>query len=106
MQKSSPMPVEHHGSSTSFRVDSGLAAASHVFLRLDAVKRPLVPPYEGPFKVRCLFTGLASPSVLSPVASPAPALDPSAVSPRLDPTSWPLPTRYGRRPRPPDRLNI
>ena len=28
-----------------------LMSATHVFLRVDAVRRPLVPPYEGPFPV-------------------------------------------------------
>ena len=28
------------------------------------------------------------------------------LAPVLDPVSWPLPTRFGRRPRPPDRLNL
>ena len=47
---SSPMPVIYHGAPCS-RVDPALAKVSHVFLRVDAVKRPLVPPYEGPFPV-------------------------------------------------------
>ena len=50
MQKFSPMPVLYHGSPPS-RVDSKLWESSHVFLRIDAVRRPLVPPYEGPFPV-------------------------------------------------------
>ena len=50
MNSSSPMPVLHHGSHVA-RVDPRLAAASHVFLRVDAVRRPLVPPYIGPFRV-------------------------------------------------------
>ena len=44
------MPVVHHGSPGA-RVDAGLRLASHIFIRVDAVKRPLVPPYEGPFPV-------------------------------------------------------
>ena len=46
----SPMPVLYHGTKTS-RMDPALLSSSHVFLRIDAVKRPLVPPYEGPFLV-------------------------------------------------------
>ena len=45
-----PMPVIHHGTPVS-RVDPALRSASHVFLRVDAVRKPLVPPYLGPFRV-------------------------------------------------------
>ena len=45
-----PMPVVHHGVVPA-RVDPALQSASHVFLRVDSVKRPLVPPYDGPFRV-------------------------------------------------------
>ena len=47
---SSPMPVQYHGHQRS-RVDQALLTASHVFLRVDAVRRPLVQPYLGPFSV-------------------------------------------------------
>ena len=50
LRAASPMPVSYHGSHRS-RVDPALAAAMHVFLRVDAVRRPLVPPYDGPFPV-------------------------------------------------------
>ena len=50
MRASAPMPVVHHGVPGS-RVDQHLSTASHVFIRVDAVRRPLVPPYEGPFPV-------------------------------------------------------
>ena len=50
MQQSSPMPVIHHGTPPS-RLCRALDSSSHVFLRVDAVKRPLTPPYEGPFPV-------------------------------------------------------
>ena len=46
----SPMPVVSHGSPRS-RVDPALSSCSHVFLRVDAVRRPLVPLYLGPFPV-------------------------------------------------------
>ena len=45
------MPVLYHGRNPASRVDRRLWDASHVFLRVDAVRRPLVPPYEGPFPV-------------------------------------------------------
>ena len=159
MLRSSPMPVIHHGETLS-RLCPALDSASHVFLRVDAVKRPLTPPYEGPFPVlsrsaktfKILRHGKdvtvsidrlkavtcdptlpvtfdrpkptvilpgsptqsdPAPAPASPVSAPPPS-GPSPTSPAspepspgvLDPESWPLPTRYGRRPRPPNRLNI
>ena len=50
MRQSNPMPVVYHGLQPS-RVDDALMSASHVYLRVDAVRRPLVPPYEGPYPV-------------------------------------------------------
>ena len=44
MSAASPMPVLYHGTPTS-RVDGRLMSATHVFLRVDAVRRPLSPPY-------------------------------------------------------------
>ena len=41
MLRASPMPVVHHGVPGS-RVDPRLLDATHVFLRVDAVRRPLV----------------------------------------------------------------
>ena len=45
-----PMPVVHHGV-VAPKPCPRLLTATHVFLRIDAVKRPLTPPYEGPFPV-------------------------------------------------------
>ena len=137
-----PMPVSYHGCQP-FRLDPALQSSSHVFLRVDAVRRPLVPPYVGPFKVlrrgpktfdiqqhgksstvsvdrlKPAFTFLGSDAVAvrdpAPVPAPvvaAPAVEDAAVEDAaveeavLDPDVWPLPTRYGRRPRPPARLNL
>ena len=50
MSKAAPMPVVRHGQAP-VRVDDNLSRASHVLLRVDAVRRPLVPPYLGPFPV-------------------------------------------------------
>ena len=50
LRAAAPMPVRYHGPTPS-RLDPSLAAAPAVFLRVDAVKRPLVPPYDGPFRV-------------------------------------------------------
>ena len=131
----SPLPIVHHGVPVS-RVDPGLRSASHVFLRIDAVKKPLVPPYLGPFRVlgrsddlktfdilqhqkkvtvsvdrlkpaHVLPAAAVSPPSGLPPSSPRPPAQSSGLSsPCLDPESWPLPTRYGRRPRPPARLNL
>ena len=45
-----PHPVLYHRTETG-SVPRSLLAASAVFLRIDAVRRPLEPPYEGPFEV-------------------------------------------------------
>ena len=179
MNAAVPMPVSYHGSQRS-RLDPALQSASHVFLRVDAVRRPLVPPYQGPFlvlrrgpktfdllqkgKTVTVTVDRLKPAHLLPadlpldaVPRPSTAVDPSAgvsaavgpvvdaenafpvvaagtsdsvvdtgvsvppsrsrirapgrppaqgCPPTLDPEVWPLPTRYGRRPRPPDRLNL
>ena len=44
------MPAVHHGVPVS-RSALPLMSATHVFLRVDSVKKPLTPPYEGPFPV-------------------------------------------------------
>ena len=52
IQRNSPMPVLHHKSrSDSSYLPSDLASAQYVFVRVDAVRRPLSRPYEGPFRV-------------------------------------------------------
>ena len=155
MAASRPFPVLNHGTPRS-RVDPALSGATHVFLRVDAVKRPLVPPYEGPFQVLSRtsktfvilkrgkpitvtidrlkpayflpetqpVSGSAAVPDVRPlpasapvtVALPGPVPPPSSAPPSSTPSSaappplntdnWPLPTRYGRRPRPPTRLNL
>ena len=140
------MPFNYHRT-ISPRVPSALATCSHVFVRVDAVRRPLCPPYEGPFKVlqreaktflidrlgkeyrvsvdrlKPAFTLDVTPVVpVQPRPAPAPAVPvdapdeesarpsdavvtpTSSAAPILDPADWPLPTRYGRRPRPVERL--
>ena len=150
MRQASPMPVVYHGTPPA-RLCPHLAKATHVFLRVDAVKRPLTPPYEGPFLVQkrsaktfvvikngkpqtvsidrlkpafsaaadlpapprpvvsdgrssTVATSAPAAAASTPSAAPAAAVPPSPSV--LDPDAWPLPTRYGRRPRPPDRLNL
>ena len=45
MRQAAPMPIVTHGSQPC-RIDPGLVAATKVLLRVDAVRRPLVPPYN------------------------------------------------------------
>ena len=45
-----PVPASRHASPAAF-VHKDLADSTHVFLRQDAVRRPLDPPYSGPHKV-------------------------------------------------------
>lgn len=42
--------TDHHDKQQTF-VHPALSTCSHVFVRIDAVKKPLVQPYEGPYKV-------------------------------------------------------
>ena len=114
MQQNAPMPFNYHGTPPS-RVPSALRDCSHVFLRVDAVRRPLSPPYEGPFlvlergpktfildrlgkRVTVTVDRLKPASVLQPVLDPSPAVRPSLAAQdpvppsRLDPQEWPLPT--------------
>ena len=156
MASSRPLPVLHHGVPPT-RVDAALSSpsTSHVFLRIDAVKKPLVPPYEGPFQVlrrsektfvilkrgkpitvtidrlkpafylpEVAASSLPAVSAPAAVVATAPSVAqapvptsvarapvptspaPDLPTPSLDPSAWPLPTRYGRRPRPPTRLNL
>ena len=45
--RSSPPRLTHSNSN----IDPGLATATHVFVRHDAVRKPLQPPYNGPFPI-------------------------------------------------------
>ena len=157
MGSSSLMPALHHSSPAS-KIHPSLRSASHVFLRVDAVRRPLVPPYLGPFQVLhhgdktfkilqnnktvTVSIDRLKPAYFLPDAATLPVTPPrsrtavpsssprppatvpvsvppvsqfpdggrsvsaSPSAPALDPDLWPLPTRYGRRPRPPSRLNL
>ena len=138
MRQSSPMPFLYHGN-TSSSVPAALSTCPQVFIRVDAVRPPLRPPYEGPFPVlqrgpktftvrrnskdyvvsidrlkpasmefSAPLQAGSPPSVPASAASSATAqttavVSPAAASP-LDPRDWPLPTRYGRRPRPVERF--
>lgn len=50
MAKLAPTPVSRHTKGT-FYLPKDLATAEYVFLRQDAVRRPLEAPYTGPYKV-------------------------------------------------------
>ncbi|GBM90210.1 hypothetical protein AVEN_121847-1 [Araneus ventricosus] len=50
VQSFRPVSTTHHGSSAVF-VSDDLIKASHVFLRIDRVRKSLEPPYAGPYKV-------------------------------------------------------
>ena len=47
LQATLPRPVSH----TSTPINDTLKDASHVFIRHDAIRKPLQPPYDGPYKV-------------------------------------------------------
>ena len=51
MAASRPLLPVRRSPSFSGHVPPALAKVSHVFLRVDAVRRPLTPPYVGPFPV-------------------------------------------------------
>lgn len=50
MRKIRPTQTAHHANHKMFLL-KGIDKCSHVFVRTDAVKKPLEPPYTGPFEV-------------------------------------------------------
>lgn len=50
LAKLKPVDPNHHAKPAIF-VNRDLDKCTHVFVRIDAVKKPLVQPYEGPFKI-------------------------------------------------------
>lgn len=50
MQSLRPKQTSNHSNRTPF-MEGHLKTATEVFIRTDAVRRPLQPPYEGPFKI-------------------------------------------------------
>ncbi|XP_077528301.1 uncharacterized protein LOC144180114 [Haemaphysalis longicornis] len=109
-------------------VDRELSSCSHVFVRHDAVQRPLRPPYDGPFKVLrradkhitidrggrhdVVSLDRVKPAhVDSDSEAPAPPRAPSSQAPPADHVAQPQQilkrfTRSGRWTRPPVRMNL
>ncbi|GFS29691.1 integrase catalytic domain-containing protein [Trichonephila inaurata madagascariensis] len=50
MHNLKPVPTSSHGRKTVF-VHPELSQCTHVFLLHDAIRKPLQPPYDGPFAV-------------------------------------------------------
>lgn len=50
MRKVRPTPTKHHGKPKIF-IHKDMFTCTHVFIRVDRVKKPLEHPYEGPFRV-------------------------------------------------------
>ena len=105
-------------------VPAVLSKSSHVFLRVDAVRRPLTPPYDGPFPVLVrgpktfqilknnkavtvsidrLKPAFIDNELTSPVPVVPPAHDTTADRP-VDTAA--VRSRSGRRIAPPDRLRL
>ena len=124
-----PLPAVRRSPQLPGHVPPALARVSHVLLRVDAVRRPLTPPYDGPFAVVARgpknFTILKSgketivsidrlkPAFLDndndslPPVSTSDSVPASPVVPvSVNPTPVPVPvsTASGRRVRPPVRF--
>lgn len=127
LQDLTPVPSHHHGTPKVF-VPQALEECTHVFVRYDAVRTPLRPPYDGPFpviskgdkyfkvlrngkeaivsldRIKPAFlvvnpTTLDTRSPLSPPVVPAPSVPTQPV------TDQPATSRYGRKLRPVVRFN-
>ena len=121
-----PSKIEFHSSRPcgAAGVPASLTASDSVFVRVDAVKRPLTPPYIGPFKVLektgktfvlvrnnkpwtvsvdrlkpCFQSDM---SALPVLPSPSPS-SPAAAAPPAAPNVLPT-SRFGRRLHQPDRF--
>ena len=44
-------PVSPRSTTRSYNIPDGLSTVTHVFVRHDAIRKPLQPPYDGPFRV-------------------------------------------------------
>ena len=127
-----PPAVHHHPLGPRPSIPSSLADVSHVFVRVDAVRRPLTRPYAGPYEVlsRTPKTfvlskagapwtvsvdrlkpawGLDSRSATTPFSSartrPDTSAPPSSDSVDSPPAPTPVISRSGRVVRPPARFS-
>ncbi|GFX34523.1 pro-Pol polyprotein [Trichonephila clavipes] len=100
-----PVPVKHHGSNPVF-ISKDLLQASHVFLRIDRVRKALEPPYAGPFKVLSRTDKVFKLEINEKAVSVS--IDSTFLSDCESTSSSPIPTtklpkdvitRSGRRPR-------
>ena len=93
MRSALPMPITHHGRPPALCLPRSLDTASFVYVRIDAVRPPLVRPYEGPFRVvardpktfKLMRQGkpwIVSIDRLRPALGPV--LDPARSAPRRD----------------------
>ncbi|CAA9997552.1 unnamed protein product [Nesidiocoris tenuis] len=121
VQNLRPVEFRHHSSRKSY-IHPNLSGASHVFVRNDAVRKPLQPVYDGPYRVNTRaekFFVVATPrgektlsldrlkpaflldtdfTAVPRISEPKPPLDTQLSSPT------PLTTRHGRRVRFPDKF--
>ena len=95
-----PLPVVHHGRQSA-HVPPSLEAARFVYVRIDAVRPPLVRPYEGPYRVvamdsktcRLLKNGrpwIVSLDRLKPAVTPSRLTAPGRGRTVLDPSARPF----------------
>ena len=112
MQQLRPVPPRQQ--SPASHVPSNLSTCTHVFVRHDAVRKPLDPPYDGPYRVLCrqakhfvldikghqktITLDRLKPAFLEPNLLPAPVVTPTKSSPAPQQDAQFAPTtRSGRR---------
>ena len=113
-------PASPRLQSPSSHVPSNLPTCTHVFVRHDALRKPLQPPYDGPYKVLCrqdkhytleingkrstISLDRLKPACLDPHITPPPSITPTTALPTpLQKAQPPRTTRSGRRVHFPDR---
>ena len=135
LREMSPFPAEFHSKlgHSPAAIPAALGTCPAVFVRVDAVKRPLTQPYSGPYSVlertEKTFTLLRagkpwtvsvdrlkpyflpimsapSSTLSSSPSTPSPATPSAGQSPPAAAPASSLVTRYGRTVRPPHRLGF